>query len=63
MTWIRSGSKPSTAMGCCKSPFSAAKLPARGRSQFSVQAEMPGVSKDKLNVQADRNGLLIEGDM
>jgi HSP20 family molecular chaperone IbpA len=31
--------------------------------QITVQAEMPGVSKDKLNVQADRNGLLIEGDM
>lgn len=24
---------------------------------------MPGVSKDKLNVQAERNGLLIEGEM
>jgi len=31
--------------------------------QITVQAEMPGVSKDKLNVQADRNGLLIEGNM
>ena len=31
--------------------------------QITVQAEMPGVSGDKLNVQADRNGLLIEGDM
>jgi HSP20 family protein len=31
--------------------------------QITVQAEMPGVSKDKLNIQADRNGLLIEGDM
>lgn len=31
--------------------------------QITVQAEMPGVSKDKLNVQADRNGLVIEGDM
>jgi HSP20 family protein len=31
--------------------------------QITVQAEMPGVSKDKLNVQADRNELLIEGDM
>ena len=27
-----------------------------------VIAEMPGVSKDGLNVQADRNTLLIEGD-
>src|SRR5688572_31436873 len=27
-----------------------------------VVAEMPGVSKDRLNVQADRNALLIEGD-
>ena len=26
-------------------------------------AEMPGVSKDILNVQADRNNLLIEGDV
>jgi len=26
-----------------------------------VQADMPGVSKDQLNVQADRNGLVIEG--
>jgi HSP20 family molecular chaperone IbpA len=24
---------------------------------------MPGVSKDRLNVQADRNSLLIEGDV
>ncbi len=31
--------------------------------QITVQAEMPGVSRDKLNVQADRNELLIEGDM
>ena len=28
-----------------------------------VQAEMPGVSKDRLNVEADRTGLLIEGDV
>ena len=27
-----------------------------------VVAEMPGVSKDGLNVQADRNSLLIEGE-
>ena len=27
-----------------------------------VVAEMPGVSKDRLNVQADRNSLLIEGE-
>lgn len=31
--------------------------------QITVQAEMPGVSRDTLNVQADRNELLIEGDM
>src|SRR5712671_5446591 len=31
--------------------------------QITVQAEMPGVSKDGLNVQADRNSLLIEGDV
>jgi HSP20 family molecular chaperone IbpA len=30
---------------------------------ITVQAEMPGVSRDRLNVQADRNSLLIEGDM
>jgi HSP20 family molecular chaperone IbpA len=30
---------------------------------ITVQAEMPGVSKDRLNIQADRNELLIEGDM
>ena len=29
---------------------------------ITVQAEMPGVSKDRLNIQADRNSLLIEGD-
>ena len=29
---------------------------------ITVHAEMPGVSKDRLNVQADRNTLLIEGD-
>ncbi|HET9669818.1 MAG TPA: Hsp20/alpha crystallin family protein [Casimicrobiaceae bacterium] len=33
------------------------------RRGITVQAEMPGVSKDRLNVQADRNGLLIEGDV
>jgi HSP20 family protein len=31
--------------------------------QITVQAEMPGVSKDGLNVQVDRNNLLIEGDI
>lgn len=30
---------------------------------ITVQAEMPGVSKERLSVQADRNSLLIEGDM
>ena len=30
---------------------------------ITVQAEMPGVSKDRLIVQADRNSLLIEGDV
>jgi HSP20 family molecular chaperone IbpA len=30
---------------------------------ITVQAEMPGVSKDRLNVEADRNNLLIEGDV
>lgn len=29
--------------------------------QITVQAEMPGVSKEGLNVQADRNNLVIEG--
>lgn len=29
---------------------------------ITVQAEMPGVSKDRLKVQADRNSLVIEGD-
>src|ERR1700741_1356543 len=28
---------------------------------ITVVAEMPGVSKDRLNVQADRNSLTIEG--
>ena len=31
--------------------------------RLTVQAEMPGVSKDSLNVQADRNNLLIEGEV
>jgi HSP20 family molecular chaperone IbpA len=31
--------------------------------QITVQAEIPGVSRDKLNIHADRNGLVIEGDM
>ena len=31
--------------------------------QITVQAEMPGVSKEGLNVQADRNSLLIEGNV
>src|SRR5437899_11696403 len=30
---------------------------------IAVQAEMPGVSKERLNVQADRNSLIIEGDV
>jgi HSP20 family protein len=30
---------------------------------ITVQAEMPGVSKERLNVQADRNSLVIEGDV
>lgn len=29
--------------------------------QITVQAEMPGVSKEELNVHADRNNLVIEG--
>ena len=31
--------------------------------QLTVLADMPGVSKDSLNVQADRNSLLIEGEI
>ena len=31
------------------------------RHGITVQAEMPGVSKERLNVQADRNSLVIEG--
>ena len=31
--------------------------------QITVQAEMPGVTKDNLTVRADRNSLLIEGDV
>ena len=30
---------------------------------LTVKAEMPGVSKERLNVQADRNSLVIEGEM
>jgi HSP20 family molecular chaperone IbpA len=30
---------------------------------ITVQADMPGVAKDRLNVQADRNSLLIEGGL
>jgi HSP20 family molecular chaperone IbpA len=30
---------------------------------ITVQAEMPGVSKERLNIQADRSALLIEGDV
>ena len=29
---------------------------------ITVQADLPGVTKDRLNVQADRNSLLIEGE-
>jgi HSP20 family molecular chaperone IbpA len=29
---------------------------------ITVQADMPGVSKDRLNIQADRNSLVIEGE-
>lgn len=29
---------------------------------ITVQAEMPGVAREQLNVQADRNNLLIEGE-
>jgi HSP20 family molecular chaperone IbpA len=31
--------------------------------RLTVQAEMPGVSKETLNVQVDRNNLLIEGEI
>jgi HSP20 family protein len=31
--------------------------------RLTVQAEMPGVPKESLNVQADRNSLLIEGEV
>lgn len=31
--------------------------------RVTVQAEMPGVSKESLNVQVDRNNLLIEGEI
>ncbi len=30
---------------------------------ITVQAEMPGVSKERLTIQADRNALSIEGDV
>jgi HSP20 family molecular chaperone IbpA len=30
---------------------------------ITLQAELPGVSRERLNVQADRNNLLIEGDV
>lgn len=30
---------------------------------ITVQAELPGVSKDRLRVQADRNTLMIEGEV
>ena len=30
---------------------------------ITVQAEMPGVAKERLNVQSDRNSLLIEGEV
>jgi HSP20 family protein len=29
---------------------------------ITVQAEMPGVAKERLNVQADRNSVVIEGE-
>ena len=29
---------------------------------ITVQAEMPGVSKERLNIHADRNNLVIEGE-
>ena len=29
---------------------------------ITVTADMPGISKERLNVQADRNNLLIEGE-
>lgn len=31
--------------------------------QITVQAEIPGVTKDGLTVRTDRNSLLIEGDL
>jgi len=30
---------------------------------ITVQAEMPGVSKDRLDIHADRNSLVIEGEV
>ena len=32
------------------------------RNGITVVAEMPGVSKERLNVQADRNNVVIEGE-
>jgi HSP20 family protein len=29
---------------------------------ITLQLDMPGVSKDRLNIQADRNALTVEGD-
>jgi HSP20 family protein len=29
---------------------------------ITLQLDMPGVSKDRLNIQADRNALIVEGD-
>ncbi|HZI85000.1 MAG TPA: Hsp20/alpha crystallin family protein [Casimicrobiaceae bacterium] len=33
------------------------------RHGITVQADMPGVSKERLNVHADRHSLVIEGDV
>ena len=56
-----------TAQAAARDQQAPALAPAvdifEDRRGITVQAEMPGVSRDRLTVQADRNGLLIEGDV
>jgi HSP20 family protein len=62
-----SGLESSTAMEKTERERELRMIPAvdifEDAHQLTVQAEMPGVSKDTLNVQVDRNSLLIEGEV
>src|SRR6188474_590929 len=58
--------RESTDVQAAKAQESLALAPAvdiyENAQGITVQADMPGVSKDGLSIQADRNSLVIEGN-